>query len=378
MKFVEIDASEFDKFRKDIKGGGFYQRGARAELREKMGWDVKFFAAKKDSKIAAAGLSMMKDGNAILQLGPLMKKWDVEVFDFFIKNLTEYYDEEKAMALEVYPPLMLSRRAVHGEVLESFDQDETFKILEDEGFKYKGATVATDPKVIRWMTTKDLSEFKTLDEARASYKKNARNKLRKISKDLKIYVVKDKTELKDWILPLKSSNEKNHAESWGREVDYYEDMWDAFGDQVQFMEVRRKEDDKLISSRVVLYFDDETITFSSGTIQELRKMNGMTFLQDWQIGQCIERGQKRINFYGVDGDFSKDNHLLEFKSGFGVEVEEYIGGFIKVLNPAKYYGLKAARKVKREVANAAKSGLAWTKKIGKRQTKVVRKVKTED
>jgi lipid II:glycine glycyltransferase (peptidoglycan interpeptide bridge formation enzyme) len=377
MEFKEISKEEFAKFRKNISGGGFYQRAERAQVRSRMGWTIYFLAACEDEKILAAGLVMVKKGAALLQMGPLMKKNDAKVLRFFIESLRDFAKEKKCTTLEIYPSLLLSKRAIDGTTIEAFDQNETMKTFEELGFKYKGRTVEVDPKVIRWMTVKDLSEFKDLAAVQASYKKNVRNKLRKITPLLKIHALKEKSELGEWIRPLNDSNRKNGVEGWGRGVDYYEDIWDAFGDQVSFMEVRTKEGDELVSSRMVFNFDDETETFSSGTIQALRQFNGMTFMQDWQIDQCLKAGQKRINFYGIAGDFSKDNHLLEFKSGFGVIVEEYIGGFEIVLNPLKHNAERAAHLVRR-AGGIAKRGIGKIVKRAKtRQTKVVHKVSTE-
>lgn len=346
MKFVEIDEKQFAKFRKNLIGGGFYQRAERKAVREKMGWKVYFLAAVEDEKIEAAGFVMGKDGGLILQLGPLMKEYDVKVMRFFVKELVAFAKEQGYVTLEVYPDLLLSVRDVKGEILKEFDQKKTYQLFEDLGFRYKGRTAEIDPKVIRWMTVKDLSGIKDLAEAQATYKKNVRNKLRKISSGLKIHVLTDKSELREWMRPLDSSNHKNGVESWGRGLDYYEDIWDAFGDQVSFMEVRLVEDNQLVSSRMVFNFPDETETFSSGTIQELRHWNGMTYMQDWQIGECLKAGQKRLNFYGVAGDFSDANRLLEFKSGFGVTVEEGIGGFMLVLDSRKYRMKQLRRKVR--------------------------------
>jgi lipid II:glycine glycyltransferase (peptidoglycan interpeptide bridge formation enzyme) len=83
---------------------------------------------------------------------------------------------------------------------------------------------------------------------------------------------------------------------------------------------------------------------------------------------------KRANFYGIDGDFSENNKLLEFKSGFGVDIEEYVGGFRLILQPGKYrlaQTKKAGLNAMRSVRNFVRDGV---KKIRKRQTKVVRKV----
>ena len=347
MILKEIDGKEFAKFRRSIKGGGFYQRAERKIVREKMGWKVWFLGVFNKDELVAASFVMGKNGNLLVQMGPLMKQFDAKILRFFVKSLQDFAKEKQYVTLEIYPAELLSTRDVKGETISEYDQNKTFKIFEDLNFAYMGRTVAVDPKVIRWMTVKDLSGYKDITEVQATYKKNVRNKLRKISSGLKIHVLTDKKELAEWVIPLNDSNRKNGVESWGRGIEYYEDIWDAFGDEVSFMEVRTKEDDKLVSSRIVFNFKDETETFSSGTIQALRQWNGMTFMQNWQIEECLKAGQKRINFYGIDGDFSKENHLLEFKSGFGVVVEEYIGGFRFVVNPMKYRIGKAKRVVRR-------------------------------
>ena len=92
----------------------------------------------------------------------------------------------------------------------------------------------------------------------------------------------------------------------------------------------------------------------------------------------MKRGVKRANFYGIDGDFSENNKLLEFKSGFGVDIEEYVGGFRLILQPGKYClnnAKKAGMKVLRGTRNAVRDGV---KKIAKRKTKVVRKVEVNE
>lgn len=377
MIFKEISKEEFAKFRKNISGGGFYQRAERAQVRSRMGWTIYYLGVCADEKILAAGLVMVKGGNALLQMGPLMKKFDNEVFRFFVESLRDFAKAKKWTTLEIYPSLLLSKRAIDGTTIEAFDQSEVMKDFAELGFEYKGQTVEVDPKVIRWMTVKDLSSFNNLSEAQASYKKNVRNKLRKITPLLKIHVLKDKSELGEWIRPLNDSNRKNGVEGWGRGIDYYEDIWDAFGEQVSFMEVRTKEDDRLVSSRMVFNFADETETFSSGTIQALRQFNGMTFMQDWQIDQCLKAKQKRINFYGIAGDFSKENHLLEFKSGFGVIVEEYIGGFRIVLNPMKYEIERALSFARRMGGAAKRGGQKALKSLHGRKTKVVHKIDSD-
>ena len=124
------------------------------------------------------------------------------------------------------------------------------------------------------------------------------------------------------------------------------------------------------------HFDhpNEVVTFVSGTVQRFKQLNGMTFLQDWTLNNTIERGYKRINFYGLRGDFSKENHLLEFKSGFGVVIEEYVGGFNLILDPKRYRAREMRENVKNLARKVKREGVKLADKLRKRQTKVVRKV----
>jgi lipid II:glycine glycyltransferase (peptidoglycan interpeptide bridge formation enzyme) len=141
---------------------------------------------------------------------------------------------------------------------------------------------------------------------------------------------------------------------------------------------RRKEDKAVVAGRILIYHPNEVVSFISGTTQRYKKLNGMTFLQDWLLEDCLERGVKRANFYGIDGIFTEDNKLLEFKSGFGVDIEEYVGGFRLILKPGKYRlnnAKKAGMKAFRSVRNAARDGV---KKLHGRKTKVVRKVEANE
>jgi lipid II:glycine glycyltransferase (peptidoglycan interpeptide bridge formation enzyme) len=194
---------------------------------------------------------------------------------------------------------------------------------------------------------KDLSGFKSVDELRASYKKNVRNKLRKCSPDLTIREVTDDADLEKIAFAIEGSNEKNGMKS--RSHDYYRFIRDAYGEQVHFVLAERKEDGATVAVRVIFDHPNETISFISGTVQEYRRMNAMTVLQDDLLTKCFNKGVKRVNFYGMAGDFSSNNHLLEFKSGFGIKVEEYIGGFRIVLDKKKYQLKRAKNVVRRSV-----------------------------
>ena len=66
--------------------------------------------------------------------------------------------------------------------------------------------------------------------------------------------------------------------------------------------------------------------------------------------------------------------MLEFKSGFDVNVEEYIGGFRYVLDPGKYQLAQAKRLAYRVGSKLVRSTRDLAKHMGDRHTKIVRKL----
>jgi alanine adding enzyme len=372
MNFVELTDEEFSKFERKQACGNFFQSAERAELRRKMGWNVFLLGVKDESKVVAGCMLMERGGEALVQLGPILDYSNTKLVKYWIKSIVEFAKSHNFVVLEVFPPDLLTIRGVKGEVVKELNGAKTEKIFVNAGFTYMGRTVELENKANRWMAVKNLRGFKNMDEIRASYKKNVRNKLRKISPELEVYELKEKSEIPLLAEAVDQSNHKNGVVS--RYLSYYEWMWDAWGDQTRFIVARRKEDKAVVAGRILIYHPNEVVSFISGTTQRYKKLNGMTYLQDWLLEDCLEKGVKRANFYGIDGDFSDNNKLLEFKSGFGVDIEEYVGGFRLILQPGKYRlnnAKKAGLNALRSVRNAARDGV---KKIRGRKTKVVRKV----
>ena len=334
MKFEELGEEEFRDFEQRSCYGNFFQTVERARLRRKMGWRVWLLGLKEGDEVRAGGLVMARHGEALVQLGPILDWEDLGVAKKWLVGVMNFVKQKGLVCLEVFPPVLLSRRDVQGEVLESFDRKKLFSLFKELGFGHMGLTVELENKANRWMVIKDLTTLKNMDEVRASYKKNVRNKLRKVSKDLVVEELTDKNQIEDLAKVVDESNAKNGVVS--RQMDYYRWIWDEWGDQVRFVVAKRKEGGEVVAGRILFYHPNEVVSFISGTAQEWKKLNGMTFLQDWLMEDCLSRGIGRVNFYGIDGDFSGKNPLLEFKSGFGVEVEEYVGGFRWVAKPLKY------------------------------------------
>ena len=372
MKFEKLDAKAYRAFEQKNPYGNLYQMAERAELRRKMGWLAELWGVTDDGKIIAGCLVLSKNGTMMVPMGAVLDWSNLKLVDFWLKNMLELAKTTKNMTFEVFPPLKLSIRDVHGEIKTEINQAAIFELFQKYGFSYMGRTTKIENKANRWITSKDLSKFKTVEELRASYKKNVRNKLRKCTPAIEILEVRDDDGLAKVAHAIEGSNEKNGVRS--RNLTYYQNIRDAWGDQVHFVLARKKDDKATVAGRVIFDHPNETVSFISGTVQKYRQLNAMTVLQDDLVTKCFEKGIKRVNFYGIEGDFSEHNHLLEFKSGFDVNVEEYIGGFRYVLNPGKYQLAQAKRLAYRVGSKLVRSTRDLAKHMGDRRTKIVRKL----
>lgn len=343
MTLEIISPEEFAKFEAKNRYGNFFQSVERAKLRETMGFSSYLLGLKKEGKLAAVGLLVEKNGEAWIQNGPILDWDDKKLAREFVKGVVEFAKSKKFLQLEIYPPVLLSVRDVEGNKIEEFDQKRLFKIFEEIGFRHKGMTTKMDLKSLRWVFVKNLKGIKTLEEGIATFGKSSRNKWRKTQKELDIYVLQDKKELREWIKPLRDSNARNNAKT--RDVKYFEDMWDIFGEKVKFIEARRKDTGEIVASQVEIWHENELASFLSGVTEKYKKYNGMTAIKGYQIQECIEKGQKRLNLYGIEGDFSDNNPLLMTKKSYGGVVEEYIGGFLMTLRPVGYFFMRVKRKL---------------------------------
>ncbi len=344
MKFCELSESEFAKFEQKSPYGNFFQSKERAVLRHKMGFSSFLLGVKEGEKVLGCCLLIERYKEAWVQIGPILDWEKEELVDFFIEKLLKFAYKRKFFEIEIFPPVMISVRDGAGEKRESFDRSKIFEIFRKHGFSHMGFTVKTELKANRWMATKNLEGMKNLDDIYASVTSTTRRYMRKTGRELDVFVLDSKEQIPAWREALVSSDARNGIVT--RDVKYFEDVWDSFGDKVLFVAAKIKDSDKIIAGDLCFVHPNEIVSFLAGMVEEYKKLNGPTAINSWLMEECIRRGIPKFNFYGVEGDFSPENHLLDFKAGFGIDVEEYIGGFKKVLNPVRFKTSRIIRRIK--------------------------------
>jgi lipid II:glycine glycyltransferase (peptidoglycan interpeptide bridge formation enzyme) len=340
--FDELSQAEWAGFLARRKDAHFFQSIERCRMREKIGYQNYIIGVWAGRRIVAGGVLMGKDGEFWLAYGPLIDWDNPKLVGFFLDNLIKFATARKMLKIEVFPDLLLSWRSSKGEILEKWNRARVKQIFAAAGFRYLGETSNYQMKAGRWAFSKDLTGIKDDEELRKTYRKTLRARLRQTEGDVKITTLK-RGELGVLVGLIDESDSRNGVK--GREQDYYEQIYDAFGPSAEFLVARKADDDTPIAGAIFIYNHREVASYLSGMDRKYRQLNGRAWLQDYVMKKCLKKGIKRVNFFWIEGRFS-GNSLLEFKSGFGGVVEEYIGGFEKVLRPAKYLARRVARKTK--------------------------------
>ena len=110
----------------------------------------------------------------------------------------------------------------------------------------------------------------------------------------------------------------------------------------EFQKLNKKYGKKIVmASSMFLLFGHEVLYLYSGSYEEFMKYNAQYLIQ-WEIIQyAVKHHYDRYNFYGIEGNFQKENNdtygIYEFKKGFDGNVEEMIGEFDLVIQPFYYF-----------------------------------------
>ena len=158
------------------------------------------------------------------------------------------------------------------------------------------------------------------------YEKNTIREKEEIEKDLKNRIYKHDNNL------LKM-NEKKYETSNKQDKDSIERL----EKQLQKINTYKKEYGKKKNLGTILFliYGNEVLSLFGGTDDNLLQFQSAYTVHYAGIKYAIEHGYKRYNFYGITGDFRKENPLYGlylFKKSFGGHVVELIGEYDLVIS----------------------------------------------
>ncbi len=184
------------------------------------------------------------------------------------------------------------------------------------------------------------------------YYENTKSEKEQIKKNLKDRIYKhDNQILKMNESKYNSSNKQDQEaiERLTKQLEKIEDYQKEYGDK------------KTLGTILFLIYGNEVLSLFGGTDDNLMQFQSAYTVHYAGIKYAIDHHYKRYNFYGITGDFSKENPLYGlylFKKSFGGHVVELIGEYDLVISKFWYNTYKTAfkiyhglKKIKNKISN---------------------------
>ena len=185
-------------------------------------------------------------------------------------------------------------------------------------------------------------------------------------------------------MALITSATSDRREYSDKSLDYYQDFYDAFGDNADFMvatlnfqdyfdhlesnqaklrarivklqadlETNPKSEKKqnqlrediVLAGSLFVYTPQEAVYLFSGSYPEFNKFYAPALLQEYVMTQAIKRGIGFYNFLGIMGIFDGSDGVLRFKQNFNGYIVRKMGTFRYYPQPLKYKAIQGVKKL---------------------------------
>ena len=325
-----------------------------------------------------------------------------KLLETFTKEIKKYIKSKKGFFLKIDPYLIYQERDRNGELVPNgIDHSKVVTNLQKLGYHHYGFNITFGSELQpRWIYVLDLKgkekdtvfqnfsadtkryinraikngleiEEVTLDHLEDftkimehtsqrrgfinrpySYYKEMVKTLGKNVKILSCFLDTEKAlkKVQEELLPLEQEVQeaKLHMEEVGskKSKDHYQmkqkELENLQKKEEEFQKLKESHGPKIImASSMFLLFGHEVLYLYSGSYEEFMKYNAQYLIQ-WEIIQyAVDHHYDRYNFYGIEGNFQKENNdtygIYEFKKGFDGKVEEMIGEFDLIIHPFSYF-----------------------------------------
>ncbi len=171
------------------------------------------------------------------------------------------------------------------------------------------------------------------------YYENTKKEIEEIEKNLKDRIYKHDNQILKMNEKKYLSTNKQDEESIERltkQLDKIKEYQNKYGDK------------KTLGTILFLIYGNEVLSLFGGTDDNLMQFQSAYTVHYAGIKYAIDNHYKRYNFYGITGDFNKDNPLYGlylFKKSFGGHVVELVGEYDLVVSSFWYHTYKIAFKL---------------------------------
>lgn len=386
MKFVLLTEEEFTEFVNTRPEKNFFQTVNTLNRLKKENTECFLVGVKENDKVIAASLiaktkhSFLKKSTFEAYKGYILDYENKKLLSFLTNELKKFLKEKNALRLIIDPYIPNVSRDMDANIVEGIDNRHIRSFLESIGYKYNEHGMQ-----VKWCYCLDING-KSSEELFNEFRSSTRNNINKTISKYKLNIRTLKREELEEFKKI-TSDTCDRRDFSDKSLEYYENMYDAFKDQVTFKicelncdvykktleEENKYFEDKLaelsdsasnrkkkevmrkdfennlkkieqienlkkekgniipLSAAMFMLYGDEIVYLFSGSYESLMQYCGQYRLQWEIIKYAADHSYKRYNFYGIQDVFNpkgKDYGVYEFKKGFGGYVEELLGSFV--------------------------------------------------
>lgn len=404
MNLEIITEKEYTNFVENQKDSLFFHSIEWAKFKGNTGWSYEFIGLKEGKKIKAAAMLLgkkvpfLKKDFYYSPRGFVLDYDNYDLIQKFTKLLKKYLKEKNILFLKINPYIEYQQRDKNGDIISNKNRDKLIKFLKNNGYKHYGFYKKVEEKKElepRWLSVLSL-ESKSLDQILSDMRSTTRWLINKSKKNFITIKEASYDDLGDFKNIMDHTAERRNFEN--RPLIYYQEMYKeltksniyklifanidlnslkkSYIDEMTRLDTRinnikdnpkkknqilefesQKESlnkninqiDKeienygekpLISAGLYLSYGDQVVYLLGASYKEFMNYGAQYLMQYKMIEYAKENNYKKLNFYGIDGDFSKESKhygLFDFKRGFNADVVELIGEFDLVVNKFYYY-----------------------------------------
>lgn len=398
MALTLLHKDEYTHYFTSVKDASFVQSPQMASLLEKRGNTVHYVGWKENGKILVAAIiySQAMTGGLHMEInsGPIYT--DKTKLKAFYQALQTYAKTKGALELIVKPYTTYQTFDSNGQPL-SPENPQLIKDLTDIGYIHDGLTTGYPGGEPDWHYVKDLKGIIEKDLLHSFSKKG-----KPLVKKAKTFGIKLKKLTRDELPIFKdiTSSTSDRRDYQDKSLDYYEQFYDSFKDQADFMiatlnfqdyyqhlekdqlklkekidqlesdlktnphsekkqnqlrefssqfdtfQVRKQEakeflekygtKDVVLAGSLFVYMPQESVYLFSGSYTEFNKFYAPALLQEYVMLETIKRQIPRYNFLGIMGIFDGSDGVLRFKQNFKGYITRKMGTFRYYPNPLKF------------------------------------------
>lgn len=407
MSFIQVTKEEFNTHAQQVSERSFMQTEEMAKLLEKRGFSISYVAWKEGNQLEVSAIVYIMPMTGGLRMevncGPIHSN-AAHLSDFY-QGLKDYAKANGALELLIKPYDAYQTFDSNGEPT-SDEQKQLISQLTDLGYSFDGLQTGYPNGEPVWHYVKDLSGL-TVENLRKSFSKKGRPLMNKTSSfGIKIRKL-DRSEL--GIFKEITSSTSGRRDYTDKTLDYYQNFYDSFGDDCEFMvasinfkeylsnleldknviqeklfpleekiaegvnsakvnkrvsqlkmqietlNIRISEandfiakygsNDIVLAGSLFVYTPQEAVYLFSGSYTEFNRFYAPVALQEYVMTQAIKRGITFYNFLGIMGIFDGSDGVLRFKQNFNGYIVRKMGTFRYYPQPLKYKAIQGIKKL---------------------------------